>query len=71
MKKLLTLAVLAFMLMGSTPQDTYVYICKGPESKKYHLRQNCQGLGSCSTDIYKVTLAEAKKMGRGLCGWED
>ncbi len=49
----------------------YVYICKGPQSKKYHFKKDCRGLSRCSTDTYKVTLADAKKIGRTLCGWED
>ena len=48
-----------------------VYICKGTSSKRYHYVSNCRGLSNCSTDIYKVTLSEAKELGRTLCGWED
>ena len=48
-----------------------VYICKGPYSKRYHLDKKCTGLRNCSTDIYRVTLDEAKKMNRTLCGYED
>lgn len=55
----------------TTSIDTNVYICKGPQSKKYHYKKDCRGLSRCSTDTYKVTLAEAKKIGRTLCGWED
>jgi hypothetical protein len=51
---------------------TYVYICKGPASKRYHYKQNCRGLGNCSTAIYMVTLTEAKvQYRRTLCGYED
>ncbi|WP_442844998.1 hypothetical protein [Leeuwenhoekiella sp. H156] len=48
-----------------------VYICKGKSSKKYHFKKNCRGLSNCSTDVSEVSLEEAKKLGRGLCGWED
>ena len=48
-----------------------VYICKGKQSERYHLVKNCRGLSNCSTDTYSVSLSEAKKMGRTLCGWED
>ena len=53
----------------STGND--VYICKGPQSKKYHYKKDCRGLSGCSTKIYAITLSEAKNLGRGLCGWED
>ncbi len=53
-------------------EDNYVYISKGPDSKRYHYKQNCRGLTNCSTPIYKVTLKEAKdKYKRTLCGFED
>lgn len=52
-------------------QTKDVYICKGKSSKKYHYKKNCRGLSNCSTDVYKVELSEAKKIGRTLCGWED
>ena len=71
MKRLLSLATLVAVLTASTYPETYVYICKGPSSTKYHYGKTCRGLSNCSTDIYKITLAEARKMGRGLCGWED
>ena len=55
----------------TTSIETTVYICKGPQSKKYHYNKDCRGLSRCSTKIYSVTLGEAKNLGRGLCGWED
>ncbi len=48
-----------------------VYIWKGPKSKKYHYKKDCRGLSNCSTDIYTVSLSDAKDAGRTLCGWED
>ena len=48
-----------------------VYICKGPNSKRYHYKKNCRGLKSCSTKVYEVSSKEAKDLGRTLCGWED
>ncbi|MEW7279041.1 hypothetical protein ABW636_10645 [Aquimarina sp. 2201CG1-2-11] len=51
--------------------DKHVYICKGPKSKKYHYDENCRGLSKCSTDISEVSLKDAKKEERTLCGWED
>jgi hypothetical protein len=71
MKSFITILLLAFIFSGHTSHDSYVYICKGPKSTKYHYTKTCRGLTNCSTDIYKVTMAEAKKLNRGLCGWED
>lgn len=48
-----------------------VYICKGKSSKKYDFKKNCRGLSNCSTKIYNVSITDARKMGRKLCGWED
>jgi len=52
-------------------QSGYVYLCQGPQSKKYHYTQNCRGLANCSTNLRKVSLQTAKAEGRTLCGWED
>lgn len=61
-----------FLFLTSFSVDlSEVYICKGPKSTKYHYKKNCRGLNSCSTDIYSVSLSDAKKSGRTLCGWED
>jgi hypothetical protein len=54
---------------SSTANDGYV--CKGKSSKKYHYKTNCRGLSNCSTNIYNVSIIEARNMGRTLCGWED
>ena len=59
------------LIGGFTLAETDVYICKGPQSKRYHLTKSCQGLKNCSTEINKVSLSEAKKMERTLCGFED
>ena len=61
----------ALLIVGFTLAETDVYICKGPQSKRYHLTKSCQGLKNCSTEIYKVSLSEAKKLERTLCGFED
>lgn len=44
-----------------------VYICKGPKSLRYHTSSSCKGLGSCSTEIYSVSVTEAKNLGRTPC----
>ncbi|WP_435623163.1 hypothetical protein [Flagellimonas sp.] len=48
-----------------------VYICNGKYSKRYHLSPYCRGLSNCKASISSVTVAEARYMGRTLCGWED
>ncbi|RMA66558.1 hypothetical protein BXY75_0985 [Ulvibacter antarcticus] len=68
---LTSLATLSFFISGFTISVSDVYICKGNYSKKYHYAKNCRGLSNCSTDIYAVTLSDAKQIGRTLCGWED
>jgi hypothetical protein len=52
---------------AATKQTQYVYLCEGPKSTVYHASNICRGLSRCSTKIYKVTLAEAIKMGRRPC----
>jgi len=49
-----------------------VYICTGPQSKRYHYSSECRGLSNCSKKIISVSLSDAKgKYKRTLCGWED
>jgi len=45
-----------------------VYICTGPQSKRYHRSRYCRGLESCSDDIELVDVSEAKDKGRTPCG---
>jgi len=55
-----------------TPTETYVYICTGSYSTKYHYNKNCRGLSNCKSDIVKTSLSKAKNQyKRTLCGWED
>lgn len=54
---------------GETNHESYVWICMGPKAYAYHSRRSCSGLNRCSCEIKKVTLAEAKRLGRGKrCG---
>lgn len=74
MKKLLKGAFILVCFIALTSFNIiagWVYVCKGPYSKKYHLVEDCRGLNNCSTPIEKVSLQKAKDMGRTLCGWED
>lgn len=48
----------------------FVYICDSGTGKKYHLDPNCKGLRNCSHRVVKLTLDQAKKRGKTLCGWE-
>jgi len=48
-----------------------VYICKGHYSKSYHHDPECEGLRTCTTEIFEVTLESAEKKGRILCGYEQ
>ncbi|MFI5161221.1 MAG: hypothetical protein ACHQHN_08080 [Sphingobacteriales bacterium] len=68
MKILLMLLVL---FSGITCRDTTtVYICDSRGAKRYHLTANCRGLSNCSHRIIRMTMDEAKKRGKTLCGWE-
>ena len=67
----LTVMLVGAMAYSSNMTTTYVYVCNGPSSKAYHYSPNCKGLQKCSKQIVKITLDEAKKKGRKLCGYED
>ena len=74
MKKIKNLIFVGGMFLALTSFSlnvSDVYICKGPNSTKYHYKKDCRGLNSCSTDIYSVSMSNAKDSGRTLCGWED
>ncbi len=55
----------------NTEVETYVYLCNSSGGKKYHYSRSCRGLSRCKASIIKVTLQEAQKRGKTLCGWED
>jgi hypothetical protein len=66
-----TILLLLFLITNTaSPPATMVYVCSGAKGKKYHLRVDCRGLSNCQHRIIKMTLAEAKKNGLTLCGWE-
>ena len=46
-----------------------VYMCTGPQSKRFHKISQCRGLNSCSGDILEITISKAKSMGRTPCKW--
>jgi len=69
---LATLMCCAFSIKEQPSQisakDT-VYICTGPQSKRFHKSPECRGLSSCSKEIKAVSIETARKMGRTPCGW--
>ena len=71
MKQLLLLFALFFpSSLTPSPNEvsaSYVYVCTGPQSKRYHGRKDCNGLRNCSEVIVKVTVDKAKGMGRTPC----
>jgi hypothetical protein len=67
MKKIFKLTLIALLFSSFTMLQSDVYICKGGSSKVYHKSERCRGLSNCSTQKYKVTEDEAKKMGRRQC----
>ncbi len=49
--------------------EPHVWICTGPQSKKYHNDPDCKGLQSCSGVVNHVLKSEAEDMGRTPCGY--
>ena len=49
--------------------EKMVYICTGPSAYRYHSRSSCRGLNRCSDDIERVTISEARDLGRTPCGY--
>ena len=53
---------------GTTSNDeTQVYICTGPSSKRYHRTSTCKGLVKCSKEVKKVTKSYAESKGKTPC----
>ena len=79
MKTLLTALLIAFITSSFHSTHSYpkpqnqlrqnhvVYICKGPNSLRFHQNSNCRGLNNCTTQIYSVSTLEAKHLGRTHC----
>lgn len=54
--------------ISATNTTTYVYICTGSSSTKYHKTGSCRGLNNCKGKIVKVSKSEAEnKYGRTAC----
>lgn len=71
MKAFIVFLLIFTLSISTNSQSNTVYLCNGPGSKKYHYIPHCRGLKSCSTQLEKVSLAEARRRGRSLCGYED
>lgn len=73
MKKLLLLTILTGALVAPVNSNNkeqssaQVYICTGTSAKAYHAKPNCSGIRGCKGAVKKVTIVEAKKMGRNAC----
>ena len=54
---------------SDTASDTVdsVYICTGPDARRYHFDEDCDGLFNCTGAIEKVAIEEAEDMGRTPC----
>ena len=70
----LTLALLCSFASTSATTETaasettYVYICTGSSSTKYHKTSSCRGLNNCQGDIVKITKSDAEnKYHRTAC----
>lgn len=69
MKKLFLLVLL--LPLTSFTADAEVYICTGKSAKRYHFTKGCRGLTNCKAEIKKVTIEDATKEGKTICGYED
>jgi len=71
MKKLkifLLVVSTALILTSFQPTPTYVYICTGAKSERYHKVNTCKGLSNCSKQIIKIKKKKAvKKNKRTQC----
>lgn len=63
----LLFATPGIMEFDNNTSETYVFICTGKSSKRYHNTMSCRGLQSCRGDILKVTKEKAIEMGRTPC----
>ncbi|MDB5089983.1 MAG: hypothetical protein JWR09_3977 [Mucilaginibacter sp.] len=64
--------LLFFLLFASTTcsDSPPVYVCSSKYARKYHLNAHCRGLSNCSRRIVQMTLENAKRSGKTLCGYE-
>lgn len=71
MRVLGVVLVSTLFLSFSNFQVKKVFICNSPQAKVYHFSKTCRGINSCTHDIKEITEADAKSLGRRICGFED
>ena len=55
-------------VQGELPPETYVYVCTGKASERYHSHSNCRGLSNCQAKVIQVTIEKAEnEMHRTPC----
>jgi len=47
--------------------ESTVYICTGPQSKRYHKDSSCNGLNKCSGSVIPISSNDASAQGRTPC----
>jgi hypothetical protein len=62
--------LIAILIQGysSTGSSDTVIVCISKTSYKYHAR-SCKGVKACTHEIKKVSIAEAREMGKTPCGF--
>jgi len=68
MRRLITILVLLIVSHLGNAQNGEVLVCKGTSSYAYHKYQ-CQGLDQCRGKIVRMSVENAIKIGRTLCGY--
>lgn len=48
-------------------ESSTMWVCGGPNSKRYHKTKDCRGLNRCSKTPQKMTLKECQKKGYTAC----
>ena len=54
-------------MLSVTNPDTYVYVCGGPQSHRYHKTDKCKGLCRCSRTPFRTTQQKAESNGYKPC----
>ena len=47
--------------------DGVVYVCTGPNSRRYHQDEDCKGLRNCSREVVVLAEDEAIESGKTPC----
>lgn len=71
MKAILLVASSTLLLSFTSFQVQKAIICNSPSAKVYHLTKTCRGLKACKHELKEISIADAKNLGRKLCGFED